>query len=67
MANFFDDNDDILFQFQNLDLDEIIKFRENDFKEKDESLYAPENIEDAKDNYMKVLSVAGQIAAFREV
>ena len=48
MANFFNDNDDILFQFQSLDLDEIIEIRENNFKEKDESLYAPENIEDEK-------------------
>ncbi len=63
MANFFNDNDDILFQFQSLDLDEIIKIRENNFKEKDESLYAPENIEDAKDNYMRVLGISGQIAA----
>jgi len=62
MANFFEDNEDILFHFQNLDIDEIIKIRDDNFNEKDIYPYAPENIEDAKDNYKRVLSIAGAIA-----
>ncbi len=62
MPNFFDDNEDIQFQFKNLDLDEIIRIREDNFKEKDNFYYASENVEDAKDNYRRAMSIAGQIA-----
>jgi len=62
MANFFEDNEDILFHFQNIDIDEIIKIRDDNFNEKDIYPYAPENIEDAKDNYKRILSIAGEIA-----
>ena len=63
MANFFTDNDDRRFQFTHLPLDAIIRLRENDFEESREYDHAPENAEDAKDNYMKVLQMAGQICA----
>ena len=62
MANFFEENEDILFHFNNMNIDEIITIREDNFNEKNIYPYAPLNIEDAKDNYRRVLSIAGQIA-----
>ena len=61
MENYFLDNDDILFQMEHMDLDRIIALREDDFKEAEKFPFAPENIEDAKDSYSKVLSVIGEI------
>ena len=63
MANFFEDNKDILFHLENMDLNEIIAIREDNFKESNINPYAPEDIEDAKDNYKRVLSMAGEICA----
>ena len=41
MENFFKDNEDILFHFEHLDLDRIIRLREDDFSNLDNSSYAP--------------------------
>ena len=46
MENFFKDNEDIKFLFEHLDLEELIKVREDDFCEKDEFSHAPSNTED---------------------
>lgn len=61
MENFFLDNDDILFQLEQMDLDRIIALREDDFKEAEKYPFAPANTEDAKDSYNKVLSVIGEL------
>ncbi len=62
MPNFFNDNEDLIFQFENLHLEDIIQSRENNFAESDGYPYAPLNIEDAMDSYRRVLEVAGDIA-----
>ena len=63
MANFFSENEDIIFQFERLDLDEIIKIKENNFREHEVFPYAPESVEDAIDSYRKVLNVVGELSA----
>jgi len=63
MENFFKDNEDIIFQFDHLDWDELIRVHEDDFAEKEEYAYAPSSVEDAKDNYRRVLEVIGEICA----
>ncbi|MEA1986393.1 MAG: acyl-CoA dehydrogenase family protein, partial [Candidatus Marinimicrobia bacterium] len=62
MANFFEDNDDLLFQFKQLDLDTIIKFREDNFSDAKKYKYAPKDLEDAKDSYERILKIVGEIA-----
>lgn len=61
MENFFKDNPDILFHLKHTDLTEMIRLKEDFFKEKDRFAYAPESVEDAIDNYERVLNIIGQI------
>lgn len=61
MENFLHDNKDILFHLKNMDMDRIIRLRENDFAEKDKYPHAPKDIDDAKDSYMKILEIIGEI------
>ncbi len=66
MANFFTDNDDILFLFDHLNLPEIAAIQEDDFVHAHEGLgneYAPRNAADAVDNYRRILSIVGEIGA----
>ncbi|NOZ08028.1 MAG: acyl-CoA dehydrogenase [FCB group bacterium] len=62
MPNFFTDNADLQFQFDNMDLQEIITLIEDNFSETDVYNYAPADCDDAMDNYRKVLEIAGDIA-----
>jgi len=62
MANYYRDNDDILFHFRNLDLSRVVDLKEDGFSEKDEFPYAPRDLEDALDNYDRVLEIVGEIA-----
>ena len=63
MANFFTDNKDLVFQFENLDLKEVVEIAEDNFKEAEQYNYAPHDYQDAMDNYRKVLEIVGDIAA----
>jgi alkylation response protein AidB-like acyl-CoA dehydrogenase len=63
MPNFFTDNKDILFQFEKLSIEEIVKLIENDYEDKDQFDYAPNDYEDAKENYQKTLEIVGDICA----
>lgn len=63
MANFFKDNEDILFQLENLDLSRVIELREDGFSEAGQFAYAPVDQADAFENYQKVLEIVGEIAA----
>jgi len=63
MPNYFTDNKDLQFVMDNLDLTEIISMRENDFENAKECLYAPENHDDAMDNYKQVLTEIGKLCA----
>ncbi len=62
MKNFYQDNDDIQFLFENLDWSRIVPLHELDFEDKALYDYAPENLDDAVDNYRRVLNVVGEIA-----
>lgn len=62
MSNFFKDNHDLLFQFENLRIDDIVASRERNFEEAQEHPDAPINAEDAMDSYRRVLEVLGDIA-----
>ncbi len=62
MANFFQDNPDILFHMKNLDLSRVIDLKEDGFSAKDEFPYAPKDTADALENYNKVLEIVGEIA-----
>ncbi|MCF8039205.1 MAG: acyl-CoA dehydrogenase family protein [Desulfohalobiaceae bacterium] len=63
MSNFFEDNADIGFHLQTMDLERVVDLKENGFAEKDAFAYAPEDQEDALDNYRRVLQIVGEIAA----
>ena len=62
MPNFFTDNPDLLFQFNHLNLKEIVDIAERNYQEAREYDYAPVDYEDAMDNYRKVLEIVGDIA-----
>jgi alkylation response protein AidB-like acyl-CoA dehydrogenase len=63
MANFFEDNEDIQFLFDHLDLSQIAAVQEDGFARADESPYAPLDADDAVDNYRRILGIAGEVAA----
>lgn len=62
MENFFNDNSDILFQFKNIDFTKIVTLKEDDFAESGVFPEAPVDVEDAVDNYHRVLEIVGEIA-----
>ncbi len=61
MANFFEDNKDLLFHLENSDIDEVITLIEDNFKESERYDYAPRNVKEARRNYVEILKVAGEI------
>lgn len=63
MSNFFNDNHDILFHFNNLNIEEVVKIAEDNYEECKKYNYAPKNYEDAVENYRKVLEVVGDMSA----
>ncbi len=63
MANFFTDNEDIKFHLDDSRLRRITDLREREYAEHKEYPFAPENFEDAQDNFHRVLSLVGEIAA----
>lgn len=65
MSNFFTDNPDLMFTLKNLDMEEIVALRENDYKQAEQFDYAPENYEDAMDNYKRVMTEIGEVTGER--
>ena len=65
MSNFFTDNKDLQFQLENLGLEEVAALREKDYKYAEEYLQAPENYDDAMDNYRRVLTEIGDVTGER--
>lgn len=63
MANFFTDNEDIQFYLDDPRLRRITDLRERAYAENQEYPFAPENFEDAQDNFHRVLSLVGEISA----
>ncbi len=62
MANFYSDNKDLKFQLEHPLMKKIAALKEMDFKDKDEYDYAPQDVEDALDNYDKILDIIGEIS-----
>lgn len=62
MANFFLDNDDIRFLFRHMDLKEVARIQEYDTRNGDAD-WVPLDAEDAVDDYWRVLTIVGQVAA----
>ncbi len=63
MANFFTDNEDLIFNFDFWNLTELAELKEDGFAEAAEFDYAPIDAADAVDNYRRSLEVVGEIAA----
>lgn len=63
MANFFTDNKDLLFHFNNLDLEDVVSVIEDDYSESKNFNYAPVDYEDALKNYWKICEVVGDMSA----
>ena len=63
MANFFSDTEDIVWQFERMDLDEIIVLREGDFSEREQYPWAPSSPEEARDSYRRTLELVGGLCA----
>ncbi|MFP4104980.1 MAG: acyl-CoA dehydrogenase family protein [Phycisphaerae bacterium] len=61
MANFYKDNDDIQFLFHHLDMARTAEIMEKGFQFSDEYDYAPDDLEDALDNYERILDSMGEI------
>jgi alkylation response protein AidB-like acyl-CoA dehydrogenase len=62
MPNYFTENSDMQFNFQNLDLKEVVEIAEDNFEQAKEFNYAPISYDDAIENYRKVLEIVGDIA-----
>ncbi len=62
MANFYKDNEDIQFLFNHMDIGRLAGIMEEGFKYASEFDFAPENAEDAVDNYRRILTTLGAIA-----
>ena len=63
MANFYTDNPNIKFYLTHPLIKHIVELKERNFADKDKYDYAPENFEDAMDNYERVLELAGDVMA----
>ncbi len=62
MTNFYRDNSDIQFHIKNMDFSKIVPLIEDDFTDIEQYPYAPNSVEDARENYDKVLEIVGEIA-----
>lgn len=63
MANFYDDNKELQFHLNHPLMKEIVALKEHNFEERETFDFAPQDFEDALDNYHKVLEVIGEICA----
>jgi len=61
MPNYFTENEDIIFHFENLKMENIVELAENFYQESKEYNYAPINYAEAMENYQKILEIAGDI------
>lgn len=62
MANFYQDNSDISFHLNNMDLSKIVAMREKDFTEKEFFPESPADKKEAIENYAMIMDVIGDIA-----
>ncbi|MCF7957660.1 MAG: acyl-CoA dehydrogenase family protein [Phycisphaerae bacterium] len=62
MANFYTDNDDIRFLFRHYQLTTLADIMEGDYSDGQTFDWAPQNADEAVDNYDRILEVVGQIS-----
>ena len=65
MSNFLTDNPDLLFTLKNLDLEEVVAVRENNYTESEKFDTAPVDYADACDNFERILTVVGDVTGER--
>ncbi len=65
MSNYFNDNKDLQFTLENLDLEEVVRLREDNYQQAKDFDYAPEDYADAKDSFKRVLELVGEISGER--
>ena len=63
MANFYTEHPEIKFQLNHPLMKRIVELKERNFADKENYDYAPQDYEDALDNYDRVCSLAGEICA----
>ncbi len=63
MSDFYQDNPDLQFYLHHPEMKRIVDLKERDYEEKDSFDYAPQNFEDALDNYERILEIVGSICA----
>ena len=61
MSNFYNDNQDIIFHLENMDLRRIVELKEDNFTDSKTCSYSPLDYEDTVDNYKKILEIVGDI------
>jgi len=62
VTNYYRDNPDIEFYMKNIDLSRIVSLIEDDYADYEEYPDAPKDLEDAIDNYDRVLDIVGEIS-----
>ncbi len=63
MANYFTDNPDIQFNLDRVDLRSLADLIEGDYEAAKTDEYAPENADDARENYLNICHLAGELCA----
>ncbi len=63
MANIYTDNPEIKFHMQHELMKRIVELKERGFEDKDKYEYAPQNFEDAMDNYDRTLDIVGEVTS----
>lgn len=62
MTNYYQDNSDIQFHLRKRDLSRVVSLVEDDFADRKKYSYAPKDLDDALDNYERVLEIVGEIS-----
>src|SRR5574344_2032288 len=63
MANLYKDNPQLAFHLNNPMMKRIVELKEHDYRDKDEFDEAPVDLQDAIENYDRVLEITGDICA----
>ena len=61
MANYYNDNRDLQFQFGHPKMPQIVRVRENEYRDTKKFDYAPSSFEDTIDSYHQVMEIVGEI------
>jgi|TARA_B100001971_G_C18260758_1_gene586633 hypothetical protein len=62
VTNYYQDNTDIQFQLKKRDLTRVVSLVEDDFSDGKKYPHAPKDLDDALDNYERVLEIVGEIS-----